>query len=628
MPLERTPTKLTAAAAALSRGSVLLVSLQSPGGWWSAEVETNCTIDAEDLFMREFLGIRGTAVTVASARRIRSRQRPDGTWSAFFGGTAHLSVTVEAYLALRLAGDTADEPRMARAAAYVRAAGGIEATRVFTKLWLALFGLWSWEEVPVVTPELIYLPAWFPLNIYDWASWTRSMLVPLAIVVARRPHRDVDFDLAELRAPAGRRRHPMVSWGTLFETVDRALHRYERRPIARLRAAALRRCAEWILARQERDGTWGGGPTPTVFSLIALHVLGYAVSAPAIERGLRGIESFVVCEPAAAGPSRRVDITQSPHWDTVLAVVALADAGVPPNDPALVRAADWLLASEVRSPGDWRVRRPRSQAGAWPFEFNNDAYPDTDDTAAAVLALRRVEREGREERLDEAVARAVGWLTAMQSRDGGWAAFDADNTRKLCCRVPFCDFGTPIDPPTADVTAHVIEALCQEGGRESSAVRRGVDWLLAAQETDGSWFGRWGVNHVYGTGLALQGLSAAGVDPDTMPVRRAVAWLEAHQGDDGGWGEDPRSYTEPSFVGRGRSTPSQTAWAVIGLLAASGGSPVVDRGIEWLVAHQLPDGDWDEPQYTGTMFPGEMYLRYHLYRLVFPVTALARYVRL
>ena len=613
--------------AALTRATERLLALQSPEGWWSAEVETNCTTEAEDLFLRELLGIRAANLTEASALRIRSRQRADGSWAAFYGGTPHVSITVEAYLALRLAGDAADAPHMAKAAAYTRAAGGIESTRVLTKVWLAMFALWSWDDVPVIAPEVIYLPAWFPLNIYDWASWTRSMLVPLAIIGSLRPRRELGFELAELRSGSKRRRHPLVSWEMAFESLDRALHRYERRPIGRLRTAALRRCAEWILARQERDGTWGGGTTPTCFCLIALHLLGYGLGHPAIERAAQGLEAFVAWEPTPDGPSRRVDITQSSHWDTVLAVVALADAGIEPDHPALVGAAEWVLAGEVRCPADWRVRRPTGTTGAWPFEFNNDGYPDTDDTAAAILALRRVHLRNGEERVEQAVNRAVRWLNTMQSRDGGWAAFDADNTRRLCCRVPFCDFGVPIDPPSADVTAHVIEALSREGGAHSSAVNRGVGWLLRTQESDGSWFGRWGVNHVYGTGLALQGLIAAGIDPASSSVRRAVAWLEGHQSDDGGWGEDPRSYVDPRLVGRGTSTPSQTAWALLGLLAVRIRSRGVDRGIDWLVERQLPDGNWDEPQFTGTMFPGEMYLNYHLYRLIFPTTALARYVR-
>ncbi|HEV7806071.1 MAG TPA: squalene--hopene cyclase [Solirubrobacteraceae bacterium] len=614
--------------AALARATDHLLGLQSPHGWWSAEVETSSATDAEDLLVREFLGIANAEVTQASARRIRSCQRADGTWSAYFEGTPHLSVTVEAYLALRLAGDAADAPHMAKAAAYVRAAGGIEATRVFTKIWLAIFALWSWDDVPVIAPEVIYLPAWFPLNIYDWASWTRSMMVPLAIVGSLRPRRALPFELTELRSGRPRpRNHSLLSWEMVFETADRVLHRYERRPVARLRAASLRRAGDWVLARQERDGTWGGGTTPTVFALIALHLLGYGLEHSAIERGIQGMDAFAVWEHTADGPCRRVDITQSPHWDTVLATVALADAGMQADHPALTRAAEWVLANEVRAPADWRVRRPRGETGAWPFEFHNDAYPDTDDTAAAVLALRRVRLERGQERVDQAVGRAVAWLTTMQSRDGGWGAFDADNTRALCCRVPFCDFGLPIDPPSADVTAHVIEALCREGEAQSPVVRSGVAWLLRTQEADGSWFGRWGVNHVYGTGLVLQGLVAAGIDPDSSPIRRAVAWFEQHQGEDGGWGEDPRSYVDRGQIGRGTSTASQTAWALLGLMAASVRSPAVDRGIDWLVERQRPDGNWDEPQFTGTMFPGEMYLSYHLYRLIFPITALARHLR-
>jgi squalene-hopene/tetraprenyl-beta-curcumene cyclase len=322
---------------------------------------------------------------------------------------------------------------------------------------------------------------------------------------------------------------------------------------------------------------------------------------------------------------RRLEACQSPVWDTALAVIALRDAGLPADAPALVRAADWLVGEEIGVAGDWAVRRPALAPGGWAFEFANDLYPDTDDTAEVVLALRRVSPPDSA-RLRGAVDRGVAWTIGMQSADGGWGAFDADNTQRLTEKLPFCDFGAVIDPPSADVTAHIVEMLAAEGKADHPVARRGIGWLLRHQEADGSWFGRWGANHVYGTGAVVPALVAAGIPAEAGPIRRAVRWLERVQNADGGWGEDLRSYRDTSWVGRGSSTASQTAWALLALLAAEERSAAVRRGVSWLVDTQRPDGSWDEPEYTGTGFPGDFYINYHLYRQVFPVSALGRYL--
>jgi len=651
----------TTPAQALARARDHLLGLQHEQGWWQGELETNVTMDAEDLLLREFLQIRTREQTEAAARWIASKQREDGTWANFYGGPGDLSTTVEAYVALRLAGHQPDEPHMARAARWIRAEGGVPATRVFTRIWLALFGQWSWDDLPVMPPELIYFPAWFPLNAYDWACWARQTIVPLTVVGALRPVRQLPFGLGELASddPAHQGRPPgrpgratSAGWAAVFGRLDRVLHGYERHahrapPVRAARRAALRRCAEWIIARQEKDGCWGGIQPPWVYSLIALHLLGYGLDHPVMQRGIAGLERFTIIEDTPEGPVRRMEACQSPVWDTVLAVIALADAGLPPDDAALTAAADWLLAEEIAGPGDWQVRRPELAPGGWAFEFDNDIYPDIDDTAEVVLALRRARCAAGEDASASAIRRGVRWMTGMQSRDGGWGAFDADNTSTLVTKLPFCDFGAVVDPPSADVTAHVVEALAAEGLAGSRAARRGVVWLLRAQESDGSWFGRWGANYVYGTGAVVPALIAAGVKPDKPAIRRAVAWLEEHQNPDGGWGEDMRSYDDPALSGQGESTASQTAWALLALVAAEQGadaglgradgaagpgagagmaSDAVERAVRWLVEHQREDGTWDEPQYTGTGFPRDFYLNYHLYRLVFPVTALGRYV--
>jgi squalene-hopene/tetraprenyl-beta-curcumene cyclase len=390
-----------------------------------------------------------------------------------------------------------------------------------------------------------------------------------------------------------------------------------------VRRAALRRCADWIIARQERDGCWGGIQPPWVYSIMALNLLGYDLDHPVLTRALAGLDRFTITEDSPEGPVRRLEACQSPVWDTVLVMIALADAGLPPDDPALVNAARWVLGEEIRGPGDWQVRRPDLAPGGWAFEFDNDVYPDTDDTAEVVLALRRVHPVDQ-----AAIDRGLRWLAGMQSKDGGWGAFDADNTRELVNKLPFCDFGAVIDPPSADVTAHIVEAFAAEGQAGAPVVRRGALWLLRAQESDGSWFGRWGANYVYGTGAVVPALIAAGVQPSKPAIRRAVAWLESRQNPDGGWGEDLRSYDDPALAGRGTSTASQTAWALLALLAAGEqDSAATRRGIEWLARTQRADGSWDEPQYTGTGFPGDFYINYHLYRLAFPLSALGRYVK-
>jgi squalene-hopene/tetraprenyl-beta-curcumene cyclase len=621
-----------AVRSARDRAVDALLRAQSPEGWWKGELETNVTMDAEDLFLREILGIGDPRVTAASATWIRESQRDDGTWATFHEGPADLSTTVEAYCALRFAGDSPDDPHMMRAAQFVVRAGGLERTRVFTRVWLATLGLWSWDDLPVLPPELVLLPRWAPLNIYDFACWARQTIVPLTVVGAHRPVHATEIALDELRTGAPRPEtdpRPRRSAGRVFQRLDRLMHRYERRPLRPLRRVAIRRAERWILARQEADGSWGGIQPPWVYSILALHLLGYALDHPVMRAALAGLERFTVEE--RDGAVRRLEACQSPVWDTALAVVALADAGVSPTDDRLGRAAAWLLDEEITVPGDWTVRRPRLAPGGWAFEFANDHYPDIDDTAEVVLALHRL-RATDPRRVSGAIARALRWTDGMQCRAGGYAAFDVDNDSRLPTLLPFCDFGAVTDPPSADVTAHVVEMLghLRADGHEDivddEVLRRAVEWLSAEQEHDGSWFGRWGVNHIYGTGAAVPALIAAGIPTEDDRVVRAVAWLEAVQNDDGGWGEDLRSYTDPTQRGRGSSTPSQSAWALLALLAARRLGESARRGVAWLVEQQRADGSWDEPFFIGTGFPGDFYINYHLYRLVFPVTALGRYL--
>ncbi|MFC9529170.1 squalene--hopene cyclase [Streptomyces sp. NPDC056975] len=616
------------AASAVQRATDFLLARQDAQGWWKGDLDTNVTMDAEDLLLRQFLGIGDEATTRAAGLFIRGEQRDDGTWATFYGGPGELSTTIEAYVALRLAGDAPGAPHMAKASAWIRERGGIAASRVFTRIWLALFGWWKWDDLPELPPELIYFPKWMPLNIYDFGCWARQTIVPLTVVSAKRPVRPAPFPLDELHTDAhnpnpAKPLAPVASWDGVFERLDKAMHLYRKVAPRRLRKAAMNSAARWIIERQENDGCWGGIQPPAVYSVIALHLLGYDLEHPVMKAGLESLDRFAVWREDGA---RMIEACQSPVWDTCLAVIALADAGLPSDHPRLVKAADWMLREQIDRPGDWSVRRPQLASGGWAFEFHNDNYPDIDDTAEVVLALRRV-RHPDTARMEKAIERGVRWNLGMQSRNGAWAAFDVDNTSPFPNRLPFCDFGEVIDPPSADVTGHVVEMLAVEGMSHDPRTRRGIEWLLAEQEPNGAWFGRWGVNYVYGTGSVLPALTAAGLPPSHPAVRRAVAWLESVQNDDGGWGEDLRSYRYEDWKGHGVSTASQTGWAMMALLSAGErDSKAVERGAAWLTETQLEDGTWDEPYFTGTGFPWDFSINYHLYRHVFPLTALGRYV--
>ena len=602
--------------AVLDRAVGHLLSLQHPEGWWKGELETNVTIDAEDLFLRHYLGLLDDRQTAATATWIRSRQRGDGSWPTFFGGPADLSTTAEAYVALRIAGDDPEAGHMQRAAAFVRSAGGVEATRVFTRMWLSLLGLWAWEDVPLLPPEQILLPPRVPLSIYSFGCWARQTIVALQIVTALRPSREVVFGIDELRTGVEPGFGPLDLWGRALVRLDRLLHLYHRRPIGPLRRYALRKAERWVVDRQEVDGSWGGIQPPWVWSIVALHARGYALDHPVVRRALDGLDTFTIEDEQG----RRLEACQSPVWDTALAVIALLDAGLAPEHDAVARGARWLADREIRVRGDWAVRMPKLAAGGFPFEFANDNYPDVDDTAEVVLALRRAGVGA------EPADRGVAWMLGMQSATGGWAAFDVDNTSELCDKLPFCDFGAVTDPPSSDVTAHVLEALALEGLGDTAEARAGLEWLLREQEPDGAWFGRWGANYIYGTSAAVLALEALG-RRDSAAVRAATRWLDSIQNDDGGFGEDLRSYREPEWRGRGASTASQTAWALLAYHSAGVDSAAVTRAVAFLAATQRDDGGWDEPYFTGTGFPGDFYLNYHLYRDVFPVMALARLVR-
>ena len=591
-----------------------LLGLQTEGGWWVGELESNVTMTAQHLLLLEFLGLRDQDTTRRCANELLARQRPDGLWAIYWGGEPDLAATLESYAALRLAGLDADDERLAAARRFCEERGGIGGARVFTRIWLALFGLWPWDEIPQIPPELVLMKPWMPLSVYDFACWARQTVVPLTVVLHYRPVRNLPPERAchELNLGALPRK---TTAGLLS---DRALAWYSAQRVQPGRERALAYAERWIIDRQELDGSWGGIQPPWVWSLIALACRGHGLDSPYVSRGLAGWKRFMVEE----GDRLRPEACQSPVWDTGLALLALRAADVPAEEPALEHAAHWLVAEEIRERGDWTVRRPGLEAGGWAFEYDNDLYPDIDDAAIVALALEDL-GYGR-----PTVERACRWMAGMQSANGGWGAFDADNDAQWLYKIPFCDFGAVTDPPSADVTAHVVELLAREEGYEEN-VRRGIDFLLAEQEEDGSWFGRWGVNYVYGTGAVLPALGAAGFAPGHPAIRRAIAWLETHQNPDGGFGEDCRSYDVDeaglAWRGRGQSTPSQTGWALLGLVAAGEArSDCTSRAVAWLAENQRPDGGWDEDFFTGTGFPRDFLINYHLYREVWPVMALGR----
>ena len=607
-----------------------LLSLQSEDGYWWAELESNVTITAEHLFLRHILGIPDDGEAKKAAAYILSQQRADGTWSNWYDGPPELSTTVEAYLALKMAGAPADSPEMTEARSFILGRGGVENVRVFTKVWLAMMGEWDWRGVPVVPPEFVLLPSWFPINIYAFACWARQTIVPMTILMDARPVAPLppDARIDELfvrgRENADLSIRPAKrTWQARgFLLLDRILRLHERLPWKPFRNLALAQAEAWILDRQEADGGWGGIQPPWVYSLIALKLRGHDLDGDGpLARGFAGFygkTGFAIEDEGTF----RLQSCLSPVWDSGLALMALRDAGVPADHPAIGRVARWLLDEEILTGGDWQVRCD-APPGGWAFEFANDIYPDTDDTAVVMMGLLGTPSA------DGALRRAERWLLGMQSGSGGWGAFDRDNTRTWTRQIPFCDFGEVIDPPSADVTGHILECLGRLGlqiGHPS--VDRAVEYLKREQEPDGAWFGRWGVNLTYGIGSVLPGLEAVGEDLGSPVVRRAVDWLIAHQNDDGGWGERIEGYDDPAWRGRGPSTASQTGWAILGLIAAGeAGHPATQRGIAYLAATQNGSGGWDEPQFTGAGFPTDFMIRYHLYRDVFPVMALGRYRR-
>jgi len=593
-----------------------LLERQDPAGWWAGELESNVTMTAEHVLLLRFLGMTLEHIREDAARHILRNQRDDGSWALYFDGPADLSTTIEAYVALKVLGIDPSSTPMRKALNVIRRLGGVAKARVFTKIWLALFGAYPWSGVPTMPTELIFLPPRIPFNFYDFACWARGTIAPLTIVISRRPIRPLGVTLSELVVEGTEHLLARVPGSGIFWWIDQLLKLYERLPVKPGRALARRLVVNWVLERQEADGSWGGIQPPWVYSLIALNLEGMSLDHPVMRAGLDGLhQRFAIRDEHGW----RVQACMSPVWDTAWAVRALRAAGVERDHPSLQRAVRWLLGEQIAREGDWQVRCKGVECGGWAFEFDNDIYPDIDDTAVVALALLE---GGARDQVEAAVDRAAKWVLAMRSSNGAWASFDRDNTRELIYRLPFSDFGAMIDPPTEDVTAHVLEMLAALGYDASDpCVAKAVDYLRKTQRPWGSWFGRWGVNHIYGTWCVVSALAPLRTGQDMM--ERAGRWLLERQNPDGGWGETCHSYIDESLAGVGVSTPSQTAWAVLALQAIGlGAHPSCRRGRSFLRERQH-SGTWDEPQYTGTGFPRDFYINYHLYRHLFPTMALA-----
>ena len=646
---------------AIHRSQGHLLSIQNPEGYWWGELESNPTMEAEYLLLTHFLGVADKERWRKLANYILSRQREDGSWCQYFGAPGDVSTSVECYFALKLAGFSAETAEMERAREFILSRGGVPRVRIFTKIWLSLFGQWEWKGTPAMLPELMFLPSWFPFNIYEFSSWARATVVPMLIILTGRPVCPVPqgAEIEELY-PAPRehtdyslpRPNALFGWRRFFHFADRVLRLYQSFPIKPGRARAIRKAARWIISHQGADGSWGGIQPPWVYSLIALKHLGYPMDHPVMKKGFGGFEGFATEE----AETWRVQACVSPVWDTALVQIGLLDSGIAPSDPAIQRATRWMVNEQILTGGDWQVKGNKTPPGGWAFEFANDLYPDIDDASEVIMALNGACLDpDDEDRKGQAIQRGVQWLLGMQCKNGGWAAFDKNNDKGYIAKIPFSDFGETLDPPSVDVAAHVVEMLGKLGyGKDFTPLKRAYSYIRSEQELDGPWFGRWGVNYIYGTGAVLPALEAIGEDMSQPYVRRAIEWVISHQNQDGGWGESCGSYVDFSLRGTGPSTASQTAWALLSLLSAGEvENPATSRGLQYLVDTQREDGSWDEPYFTGTGFPGYgvgrklerfpspgepgyqgldmpagFMINYHMYRNCWPLTALGRYGRL
>jgi squalene-hopene/tetraprenyl-beta-curcumene cyclase len=606
-----------------------LLSLQAADGYWWGELEADTTLEADHVLFHHILGEGQSEKVRKLANCIRDCQLPDGGWNLYPGGPSELNVSIKSYYGLKFAGDSPDAPHMGRARQKIHELGGLEASNSYVRFYLAMIGAIGWEMVPAMPPELTLLTNWFFMNLYDMSSWTRAIVIPLSIIYALKPgwriagsaHVDELF-----RNPANKKlpfrwSRKVFSSRNAFLAIDRLLKLYERLPWKPFRRRALRAAQSWLFEHTERTEGLATIYPAMSNSIYAMLAMGYPKDDPLITRERGWILGYEIEE----GDTLRLQPCISPVWDTAIAMVSLEEAGLESSHEALGSAARWLIDHQILGPGDWQVKNKDAAPGGWAFEFRNDFYPDVDDTAFVLMALQRVAHSDPG-RFAASARRGLTWMLSMQNRDGGWGAFDRDNDHALLTQIPFADHNAMIDPSSADVTARAIECLGNYGWpAEHPAVRRAFAYLQREQTREGAWYGRWGSNYIYGTSGVLRALEVLGLSkcPESQ---RAVEWLRRVQNPDGGFGETDASYDDPSLKGNGESTASQTAWGLIGLLAAANSDdPAVLRAVAWLLDHQNADGSWSEDAYTGTGFPSVFYLKYHLYRNSFPLYALARF---
>lgn len=616
---------------AISRSQNYLLGQQREEGYWISELEANTTLTSEYILFNRYLGKVDTIKERKAVELLKRTHQPDGGWNIYYGGSSELSTTVEAYFALKIAGISPDNPIMKKARTFIVNNGGIENCRVFTKIFLALFGLYEWKKLPSMPVEMMLLPNWFYFNIYEFSSWSRSVIVPLLIIFAKKPTLQLPdlFSLDELCISNGYSNPKICNtfndcWKSFFRYFDKFfLKVLDSHPMNFMREKAIKKAERWVLEHRDDSGNWGGIIPAMMNSVIALRCLGHDIDGIRIKKGLEIIESFRIENTETLSLQSCI----SPVWDTAIICNALRKAGLPDNHPDLIRAANWLIDKQILKDGDWKIKNREGQPGGWAFEFENDFYPDTDDTAEVLMALQNITINPSDDKSKEAFNRGLRWLLSMQSSNGGWAAFDVDNNKRIINKIPFADLESLLDPPSSDVTGRVLWILGIIGYRaDYPPVRDALNFLKRNQEPDGAWYGRWGVNYIYGTFLVLNGLKAIGEDMNQGYIQKAVNWLKIHQNQDGGWGESCKSYEDKNYKGIGDSTASQTAWALMGLLAVDEStSSFVQKGIKYLIDRQNDDGTWDENEYTGTGFPKHFYIKYHMYRNYFPLLALSEY---
>src|SRR6202790_2161054 len=588
-------------AAAMSAARKLLFSTQHEEGYWCGELEADTTLESDYILLHTLLGTGNQERFQKAANWILRHQNEDGGWSIYAAGPSNISASVKAYFGLKLAGYGADHPVLQRARKKILELGGVTEVNTFTKIYLCFFGQYDYDAVPAIPPEIVLFPNWFWFNIYEISSWSRAILVPLSICYAKKPFKKIPREMGVEELFVGgmqkSRMHlrwskKLVSWRNFFLCLDRLTHWFERVHIRPLRSIALKSAEKWMLERFEMSDGLGAIYPSMMNAIIALRCQGYSLDDPQVIRALDEFEKLGIEETGIDGEDTfRMQPCMSPVWDTAYAVFALAEAGVPANDPRMVKSADWILQKQVRNPGDWQVKNKDGRPGGWYFEFNNEFYPDVDDSAMVCLALSRVEHpNGRYQR--ESVQRAIDWILSMQCKNGGWASFDKDNDKMVFQHIPFADHNAMLDPATVDITGRILEMLATYGyTSDDSRVQKAIKFILDEQEPDGSWFGRWGVNYIYGTFLVLRGLDAIGFEHNEPQVQQAAEWIRMVQNADGGWGETCGSYDDPNTRGEGPSTPSQTAWAMLALLAAGDDGPdSVPQGVRWLLERQRPDG--------------------------------------